>query len=136
MGFGLGARVVVEEAEYDYEGEVFDEKEIPATVVGHLTDHVQLWLDSETLQGKRWIRLRPKPREPSGSIGVRPTYEQGDIRAAKLEMVRGAAARKGSPVEALYWCGKCLGWYEECLVKMVDGRCPGCGSTNLERHDP
>ena len=132
-GFGLGARVIVEEALFDYYGEVAEVEEIPATVTGHLTDRVQLWLDRETGKGKRWIRLQPKPREANGSIGVRPTHQQGDIRAAKLEMLRGIAERDGEPEGAIYWCGKCLEWREQWWVDLGNGRCLDCGSEDLKK---
>lgn len=133
FGFGLGARVIVEEAVYDFEGEVSEVEEIPATVTGHLTERVQLWLDRETTRGKRWIRLHPKPRETNGSIGVRPTHQQGDIRAAKLEMLRGVSERKGEPEGAVHWCGKCLEWREQWWVDLGKSRCLDCGSEYLEK---
>ena len=143
IGFELGARVVVEEAivrdEYAGYGDVrqvVETAERHGTVVGHLTDHVQIWLDEETSRGKRWIRLKPMPRLPEGSIGVTATGKRGDLRAASLEMLRGIEKRDGSPPATYYWCPSCRSHSESFMAELRDDKCPACGFDGLVAEVP
>lgn len=144
IGFERGARVVIEEAIVrDTYGEVFEISEIEGTVMGHLDDRVQIWLESETSRGNRWIRLKPIPRTGDGSIGVRATGRRGDLRAASLAMICGARERDTgtyAPSGPLYWCPTCEehreGWDLRggtVIDEPIDPpTCDACGGKDLE----
>lgn len=138
IGFDRGAQVVVEEAVHDHEGFVIGVEEVTGTVLGHLTDHVQIWLDEETSRGMRWIRLKPIPRRQSGAIGVVATGRRGDLRAASLEMIRSIEKRRGDAPESLFWCDHCGRHVDEflaCLNRDGEPRCSHCGSRTLDREE-